>query len=70
MGSWSQLLAIASHAGVGELYLPLPTTLQRKKACLTHGTKLLINSVCKTAPKSLFWVPTCLPGFEYALLHD
>jgi len=56
--------------GVGELYLPLPTTLQRKKACLTDGTKLLKNFVCKTAPKSLFWVPTCLPGFEYAPLHD
>lgn len=26
---------------------------------------VLVKSVCKTAPKSLFWVPTCLPGFEY-----
>ena len=26
---------------------------------------VLVKSVCKTAPKSLFWVPTCVPGFEY-----
>ena len=29
--------------------------------CATDEIKL-----CKTAPKSLFWVPTCVLGFEYA----
>ena len=24
------------------------------------------KSVCKTAPKSLIWAPTCVPGSEYA----
>ena len=23
----------------------------------------LVKSVCETAPKSLFWAPTCVPGF-------
>ena len=31
------------------------------------GTKLLVKSVCKTVPKSLFWSSTCVPGFEYVL---
>ena len=36
-------------------------------ACATDETKLtLFKTVCETAPKSLFWVPTCVPGFEYA----
>ena len=25
----------------------------------------LEKSFCETVPKSLFWVPTCVPGFEY-----
>ena len=29
-------------------------------------TKLLVKSVCETVPISLFWAPTCAPGFEYA----
>ena len=32
----------------------------------TDRTKLLVKSVCETALKSLFWDPTCVPGFEYA----
>ena len=36
-------------------------------ACATDETKLtLFKTVCETAPKSLFGVPTCVPGFEYA----
>ena len=27
-------------------------------ACTTDGSKLLIKSVCETAPKSCFWAPT------------
>ena len=27
-------------------------------ACTTDGSKLLIKSVCETAPKSWFWAPT------------
>ena len=34
-------------------------------ASATDGTKFLVNSVCETAPKSLFWVPTCVMGFQY-----
>ena len=30
-------------------------------ACATDETKF-----CETAPKSLFWVPSCVPGFECA----
>ena len=33
---------------------------------LCHKQNLtLVWSVCETVPKSLFWVPTCVPGFEY-----
>ena len=31
--------------------------------CATDGTKAMVKSVCKTVPKSLFWAPTCVPGF-------
>ena len=24
-----------------------------------------VKSVCELAPKSLFWVPTCVPGCKY-----
>ena len=27
----------------------------------------MVKSVCETAPKFLFWAPTCVPGFEFAL---
>ena len=35
-------------------------------ACTIDGNELLVKSVCETAPKSLLWIPTCVPGFEYA----
>lgn len=34
-------------------------------AYATDETRPLVNSICKQAPKSLFWAPSCLPGFEY-----
>ena len=34
--------------------------------CTTDGTKLLVTSLCETSPKSLFHIPTCVLGFEYA----
>ena len=35
---------------------------------LRHRRNLtLVKSVCKSAPKFLFRVLTCVPGFEYAL---
>ena len=37
-------------------------------ACTTDKTQRLFKFVCKTVPKSLFWMSTCLPGFEY--VHD
>ena len=33
-------------------------------AWATDGNKLSAKSICKTAPKSLFWVPTCGPRFK------
>ena len=40
------------------------------QACTTDGPtvhcKLLVKLLCERAPKSLFWVPACVPGFEYA----
>ena len=36
-------------------------------ACVTDGSTDLVKSVCETVSKSLFWAPTCVPGFEYAL---
>ena len=43
----------------------------RKLACATDETRLLVKSVCETAPKSLSWSPTCVPGFEYVpWIHD
>ena len=36
-------------------------------ACVTDGNTDLVKSVCETVSKSLFWAPTCVPGFEYAL---
>ena len=32
----------------------------------TYTRLTLVKSVCETAPKSLFGVSTCVPGFEYA----
>ena len=42
--------------------------LERRQqlACTTNETKLLVNSVCETALKSLFLAPTRVPEFEYA----
>ena len=28
-------------------------------------SKLLVKSVCEIVLESLFWVSTCVPGFEY-----
>ena len=25
----------------------------------------LVDSICETATKSMFWIPTCVPGFEH-----
>ena len=45
-------------------YLILPTSyLDGPSLC--HRRKLT-KSVCEKAPKSLFWRPACVPGFEYA----
>ena len=33
--------------------------------CATDGTKHLFKSVCEAVLKSLFWIPNCVPGFEY-----
>ena len=33
-------------------------------AWATDGNKLSAKSICKTAPKSLFWALTCIPGFK------
>ena len=38
--------------------------------CTADKTKLLVNSICQTVPKSLFWVPGCLPsGLEKKTLE-
>ena len=38
--------------------------------CTADETKLLVNSICQTVPKSLFWVPRCLPsGLEKKTLE-
>ena len=37
------------------------------KGSLRHrGNWTLVKSVCEAATKSLFWTPSCVPGFEYA----
>ena len=34
---------------------------------LYHRQNLtLVNSICETATKSVFWIPTCVPGFKHA----
>ena len=38
-------------------------------ACTTDGSKLLIKSVCETAPKSWFWAPT-LVFQDLSTCHD
>ena len=38
--------------------------------CTADKTKLLVNSICQTVPKSLFWVHGCLPsGLEKKTLE-
>ena len=38
--------------------------------CTADKTKLLVNSIIQTVPKSLFWVPGCLPsGLEKKTLE-
>ena len=44
----------------------LNSTFTLKVACPTEGTKLLVQSLCETGPKSLFWAPICVPRFENA----
>ena len=39
--------------------------LQFFLVCAANRTKLLVKSICKTAPKSLSWSLICSPGFEY-----
>ena len=40
--------------------------LQFFLACAANRTKLLVKSICETAPKSLSWALICSPGFEYS----
>ena len=35
-------------------------------ACVSDVIQLPVRNVCEAAPKSLFWTPNCVPGFEYA----
>ena len=39
---------------------------------MRHSRKeTLVKSICETVQKSLFWVPTCVSGFEYTVTrHD
>lgn len=39
---------------------------KRVLACVKDGSHLLVNSICETAPKSLFWASKCVLGLEYA----
>ena len=41
-------------------------TLACQPSYVTDETKPLVESICKTVPTSLFWIPTCIPGLEYA----
>ena len=44
----------------------VPYNLKAISSLRQRGNQtVLVKSVCKTALKSLFWVPTCVPGFEY-----
>ena len=40
------------------------SAISLRLACATDETKLLLSFVCVTAPKSLFWASTCVPGFD------
>ena len=44
-----------------------PISIQlRPLSNLCHRRNLtLVKSVCVTAPKSFFWAPACVPGFQY-----
>ena len=42
----------------------LNSTFTLKVPCPAEGTKLLVQSLCETGPKSLFWPPISVPGFE------
>ena len=44
----------------------LNSTFTLKVACPTEGTKLLVQSLRETGPKSLFWTPISVPRFEDA----
>jgi len=44
----------------------LNPTFTLKVACPTEGTKLLVQSLRETGPKSLFWTPISVPRFEDA----
>ena len=35
-------------------------------ACVADETEPQVKSVCEAVPKSLFWTPNCVPGFELA----
>lgn len=53
---------ITTRLCFGELNSPF--TL--KVACSTEGTKLLVQSLRETGPKSSFWTPISVPRFEDA----
>lgn len=42
----------------------LNSTFTLKVPCPAEGTKLLVQSLCETGPKSLFSAPISVPGFE------
>ena len=58
---WNEKLRFCPTVGTMQFQI---TSSQKRVACVKDKTKLLVKSVCETAPNPCFG-PTCVPGFEY-----